>query len=430
MSTFFLACPRNYVTKVSRIRAALIGAIAPGTRLVLVSLVLGGALTANPAWASASTPQLNPVSLSFPTPQQGYVLSLYDCTARTCAALQLSSDHGASWSAMAIPGQLNRDLRLVKWGTYGSGYATLSVHFADLMNGWIYGTVPAPVTPRTASPNWVNRLWSTHDGGKKWSQVRLPLTLSGGVIQMSSHAEETYLFGASFQSDHAYIFGTPSGEDNWQRKSDALLGIPAGGGPLEGSFTFAGDNGWFVAGNDRGFTATARLASDGSWRAWSGPSFEKLGASYAPIDAVTGRVLLAEVASGGFVYPPTSSVPAGWNDGASWLFISYDAGATFKPFRKLSSGYQGNYYSTVPGLPASPTPGTILTQHASNSTYRVMRSTNWGRTWSVVLKGSASQVLFTTRTAGIAIVDKPDSQLMSSLFRTSDSGSQWSLVHL
>lgn len=141
MSTFFLACPRNYVTKVSRIRAALIGAIAPGTRLVLVSLVLGGALTANPAWASASTPQLNPVSLSFPTPQQGYVLSLYDCTARTCAALQLSSDHGASWSAMAIPGQLNRDLRLVKWGTYGSGYATLSVHFADLMNGWIYGTV-------------------------------------------------------------------------------------------------------------------------------------------------------------------------------------------------------------------------------------------------------------------------------------------------
>jgi hypothetical protein len=241
---------------------------------------------------------------------------------------------------------------------------------------------------------------------------------------MATHGVWTYLFGASFQNGRAYLLATRSNADEWMNKSSAPMGLPAGGTPLEGAFTFTGSSGWFVAGNDRGFTDSARLLSNGSWSAWSGPSFEKFGASFTPISAVTNRVLLAECESAGFYYPPASSVPPGWNNGASWLFLSYDAGATFKPFRQLSSSYQGGY-STVPGLPAVPIPGTILLQKNSNSGYHLVRSTNWGRSWRVVLAHSISQVIFTSRETGFAIVQKRLSRTTYSLFRTIDAGSNW-----
>ena len=377
--------------------------------------------------AGASPVQLDSISLSFPTPQQGYVLSLYDCATKTCAALRSTGNAGSSWSVVPIPSQLGRRLQLESWGTYGTTYANLTVHFANAKNGWIYGNVPAPVTPTTASPNSVSRLWSTHDGGKTWQQVRLdPLSLAGGVVQMATHGAWTYLFGQSL-SGPAYLLGTRSNMDQWSNKSSARMGMPAGGSQLEGSFTFAGGNGWFVAGNDRGFNDSARLLTNGPWGAWNGPSFAKFGASFTPISAVTNRVLLAEGESAGFVIPPASSVPPGWNNEASWLFISYDAGATFKPFRQLSSSYQKGY-STVPGLPAVPEPGTILLQQASNSGYHVVRSTNWGRTWRVVLDHSVSQVIFTSRTTGFAIVQEGSSQTTFSLFRTIDAGSHWNKV--
>jgi len=377
--------------------------------------------------AGASPVQLDSISLSFPTPQQGYVLSLYDCATKTCAALRGTGDAGSSWSVVPIPSQLGRRLQLESWGTYGTTYATLTVHFADAKNGWIYGTVPE-VTPTTANPNWVNRMWSTHDGGKTWQQVRLdPLSLTYGVIQMATHGKWTYLFGGT-NTGGAYLLGTRSNVDQWSSKSSAPMGMPAGGTQLVGSFTFAGDNGWFVAGNDRGFTASVRRLPDGSWGAWNGPSFKDFGSSFTPIDALNNRVLVAVGLSAGIVYPPASSVPSGWNNGASWLFISYNAGATFKTFRKLSSSYQGSYYSTVPGLPAVPVPGTILLQQATKSSYHLVRSTNWGRTWSVVLNDPVSQVLFTSRTTGFALAKERSSQATFSVFRTVDAGSHWNKV--
>jgi hypothetical protein len=399
------------------------------TSLVVCSLLVLSLIPISSV-AAAFSAQLDPISLSFPNPQKGYVLSLYDCAAKTCATLRGTVDGGSTWSAVPIPSELGRRLRLESWGTYGTTWATLSVHFADAKDGWIYGTVPAPVTSTTSNPNSVNRLWSTHDGGKTWHQVRLdPLSLTGGVVQMATHGVWTYLFGESNSGD-AYLLGTRSNVDQWANRSSAELSTPAGGTQLVGSFTFEGDNGWFVAGNDRSFTASARLVANGTWGAWNGPSFKDFGSSYSPIDAVTDRVLLAEGQSALIVYPPGSSVPSGWNNGASWLFISYDAGTTFKPFRKLSSSYQGSYYSTVPGLPAVPIPGTILLQQQSNSSYRLVRSTNWGRTWNVVFDGPVSQILFTSHAKGFAIAREKPSRTNYSVYRTIDAGSHWNKVRL
>jgi hypothetical protein len=203
--------------------------------------------------------------------------------------------------------------------------------------------------------------------------------------------------------------------------------MPAGGTQLEGEFSFVGSSGWFVAGNDRGFTASARLANDGAWHEWNGPTFEHFGSSFAPITPVTGKVLLAVSASAGFVIPPASSVPPNWNNEATWLFISYDAGATFKPFRELSGSYQSGYYA-VPGLPTAPVPGTILLQRATSSGGQIVRSTNWGRTWDVVLNRSVSQVLFTNRSTGFAIEQRRANLTDSSLFQSSDGGGHWRQV--
>jgi hypothetical protein len=393
------------------------------------SLLLALVLLPFSRLADATALQLNPVSLSFPTPQSGYVLTLYDCATKTCAEMRSTGDAGSSWGTVPIPRQLEQGLGLAAWGTYGATYATLSVHFADASNGWIYGTVPAPVTPTTASPNWVNRLWSTHDGGQTWRPIRLgPLSLSGGVVQMASHGDVTYLFGTSPQNDRASLLSTRSRSDHWKVDSNSFTGIPAGGTQLEGAFTFAGTNGWFVAGNDRGFTASERLLDNGSWGAWNGFSLDRFDPSFTPLGAVGNRVLLAEGESAGYVYPPASTVPRGWNNGATWLFISYNAGKTFEPLRQLSNSYHGSY-STVPGLPAVPGPGTILLQKSSRSnSNRLVRSSNWGRSWRVVLDHPVTQVLFTSRTTGFAIVQHGSSPTTFSLYRTNDSGTDWFIV--
>jgi hypothetical protein len=395
------------------------------TQRLLVVDFLVFSLSLTPTLAVASSVQLDPISISFPSPQLGFVLSLYDCAAKTCANLRSTNDAASSWIVVPTPNQLNKNLNLASWGTYGNSYETLTVHFADAKNGWIYGTVPAPTTQFTSNPNWVSRLWSTHDGGKTWQQIRLgPLSITGGVVQMATLGAWTYLFGGSNTTGLTYILATQSNMDLWTNKSNEQMGMPAGGTQLEGSFSFAGSDGWFVAGNDRGFTASD-LSKDGSWKKWTGPSIDS--SSFCPIATVTNKVLLAECQSAGYVYPPASAVPRDWNNGASWLFISYDAGATFKPLRQLSRTYQGSY-STVSGLPATPVPGTILLQQETKSGNRLVRSSNWGRSWQVVLHRPTSQVVFTGRSIGFAIAQERQYHLGSSLLRTNDAGVHWSEV--
>jgi hypothetical protein len=374
--------------------------------------------------ADAPPPAVDSISLSFPSPQLGYVLSLHDCASHPCATLRVTRDSGTEWSGVPLPHQLDHALQIASWRTYPTVYPPLTVHFADARNGWIYGVVPS----RDEPANLIARIWSTHDGGQVWDPVRLgPMARGGEVIQMATHGKWTYLFGASFETGRAYLLSAHSNEDHWTNKSTARVDVPAGGTQLEGSFTFAGSNGWFVAGNDRGLTGSARLLSNGSWGAWNGPSIGRGTSSFSPIDAATSRVLLFNGQSTGFGFPPASSVPPGWNNGAAWLFVSYNAGATFKPLRRLSNTYQGGY-STQPGSSATPAPGTIVL--TANSDSHLVRSTDWGRTWRVVLDETVSRFVFTNRLDGFALVRKSSSALASSLFRTVDGGIHWEEVTL
>jgi hypothetical protein len=81
----------------------------------------------------------------------------------------------------------------------------------------------------------------------------------------------------------------------------------------------------------------------------------------------------------------------------------------------------------MPGSSATPVPGTIFL--TSNSGDHLVRSTNWGRTWRVVLDHPVSQFVFMNRTTGLALVRDGTSQTTYSLFRTIDAGSRWKKVN-
>jgi len=112
---------------------------------LLIGVLLVFSLNVTPTLAEASSLQLDPMSVSFPSSHLGFVLSLDDCASRTCASLGSTRDEASSWNVVPTPSQLNKDLKLISWGTYGSSYATINVHFADSQDGWIYGTVPSPL---------------------------------------------------------------------------------------------------------------------------------------------------------------------------------------------------------------------------------------------------------------------------------------------
>jgi len=161
---------------------------------LLIGVLLVFSLNVTPTLAEASSLQLDPCLYRSRRPTlASYSRSM--TARRELAHLGSTRDEASSWNVVPTPSQLNKDLKLISWGTYGSSYATINVHFADSQDGWIYGTVP-PRYVEHDQPNWVSRMWSTHDGGKIWRQIRLSrLSITAGVIQMATHGVWTYLFG-------------------------------------------------------------------------------------------------------------------------------------------------------------------------------------------------------------------------------------------
>jgi len=404
-------------------------------RICIAVAAVGFGLVLPISSGGADTAVLEPVSISFPSPSTGFALSLYKCVSRVCANLERTGNAGASWTSIHLPVGLTADLRLAGWTSYFAYYdqQSLNVHFADSRNGWIYGVVPAPATSTTQNPNFAAHLWSTHDGGATWAPIPLPpLKVDYGVIQMATHNSLTYLYGASFRSSQARVLSTPSASDDWASATQAPLAVPAGGTQLQGAFAFAGGHGWFDGGNDRGVISTLQLTPTGKWKEWTSRSMAFAG-GFAPVVASTPNDVLVVTRSAGFATPPANAVPAGWNNGATWLFSSKDAGKTFHAVRQLSKS-DNVTFPVVQGLPASPTLGRIIAERdidgAGTSSQRLVLSTDSGRTWRVVFRGGVLQVDFVKSVTGFAIAYKSSDPMSSTLIRTTSAGAHWSTVAL
>jgi hypothetical protein len=129
-------------------------------------------------------------SVSFVTADDGFVLGDVACPSGPCPALRHTMDRGASWTSVSAPPSA------VAPGPYSPGP---ELHFADGLDGWVYGAT----------------LWATHDGAQQWYQVNL----GGAVVAMASGAGEAYALvdpcASTTCSGVEQLYRSPVGRDAW-----------------------------------------------------------------------------------------------------------------------------------------------------------------------------------------------------------------------
>ena len=301
-----------------------------------------------------------PVSVTWISDRDGWVLGAMACEATSCTSLLRTRDGGASWVPVpAPPSGLDRARR---------------VRFADERNGWVY------------SPD----LWATHDGGATWRHLDVP---GGDVSRVEAAAGRAY---AVARVAAAQVFGSAVDADDWRPlASDPVepysgVALRGAGGYLAGADGAVralsgtgldrrgtpcarGSGSLAVAGNDvfalcaGGLAAgsspkTLMTSSDGA-RTWS-----EVG---SPPRAGT----LTEVAAAS---PSTVVVAA--SSGASFLYRSEDGGRTWTTV--YTDTTQGGAGFVDLGFTSSSRGAAVLGQGA------LLVTSDGGRTWSPVTFGT------------------------------------------
>lgn len=106
----------------------------------------------------AAMPRIGPVpahfaasSVTFVSPDEGFVLGTAPCTVHPCTSLVRTLNRGASWAGLPAP--------LAKLGFPGDTNAVWGIRFANPSHGFIFGS----------------SLWETTDGGEHWVRDARPL---------------------------------------------------------------------------------------------------------------------------------------------------------------------------------------------------------------------------------------------------------------
>ena len=302
---------------------------------------------------------------------------------------------------------------------YGADYGYgLGARFANAEDGWIYGALPSSVSSELPV------LWSTHNGGATWRQLSVGPTSPYSVILDLEAANGTaYLmltepgnvFGARVES-------TPVRTDNWHVDTTPPLGLPAGGGQLQGAIVLQGGKGWLVEGNDRGVTGSAQLVGNGEWSSWASPC-AAVGGTYVAPAASSASDLLSACQMGGFAYPLSKSAPPGATLGSWWLYSSSDGGQSFTAGPRLgSNGYP------FTGLLGSPAPGTVFLGYGGYSSGRpeLLGSFNGGRSWASAYRGAFFYLGFTSFSQGVGLLrGAPNNLATTEMVMTFDGGRHW-----
>ncbi len=409
--------------------AGVFGAGAAAVLLGAVPAWAAPAPTGPARTAAALAPQpsaqaFQPGSVTFVSLSSGWALGSVPCQGPgRCLALRQTTDGGRTWSVVTLPQglleQVNR--RLDGYPELAAG-ALLTVRFADLRDGWIFGGVSLNGT------EWAV-LWSTHDGGRTWHRVSsLPgMTAQAPIFDLEAARGTVYALGQSSSTTYpgAVLAASPVRTDAWYKMATPQLGFPAGGANPTGDIVLQGGRGWLVEGNDRGITGSARLLPDGQWAPWS-PPCRSVGNSYAVPAAATGSVLYAECQIGGFASSLSPAAPKGATIGSYWLYRSTDGGLHFQPVTQLGAGYPNAGAQPPPTvLAAASAPGSIFGDRGDN----LMASFDGGLQWQAVYHGSVSYVGFTSPAQGVAITQASQSPSSpSSLAITRDGGHHWQTV--
>lgn len=323
----------------------------------------------------------SPQSATFVSTAEGFVLGKAPCNTGTCTTIVRTTDAGKTWLAIPAP-----DVALSSPSAGGGGVD--SIRFADPLDGWVFGST----------------LWSTHDGGAKWSKVSLPASVSADtVLSLAASAGRVYaLFGGS--TSPAQLLATTPTSDSWSV-------VVSNAGILdEGKIVLQGSSGWLLA---NGPSGELFLRSEGSsWVKTTAPCGPPAG---APALAAASPTEIFAVCSGG-------------------------AAAGQQPKNVLASTTAGQSFVQVGQAPpggdlddiAIASPSVEVVAASSGASY-LYRSTDGGSAWSTViadpsLGGAPFHDLgFTTSQQGIVI--EGDAYASGSRFlMTYDAGATWQAI--
>ena len=138
-----------------------------------------------------------------------------------------TTDAGRDWSASPAPAPA-----VAFPSGQGTAGASMSVRFADPMDGWIYAMNPA-------------RVWSTHDGGKTWARVQSAgLTPSATITAMEASGGYVWVAVIPPGFTNVHLERSPVGTDSW---TDIDTGVPVGAGPVPSTqLVLHGPDGWLL----------------------------------------------------------------------------------------------------------------------------------------------------------------------------------------
>jgi hypothetical protein len=313
-----------------------------------------------------------PVSMTFVSASEGWVLGTAPCAQQPCTSVVRTTDGGRSWIGIPAPRyplattDLQRGLR--------------DIRFADPLDGFAFGS----------------QLWATHNGGATWRHVPMPgsigdLETSDGVVYAA------VMTGANAVT----IYESPASGGRWT----PVPGLPAGvpGDAWLGMITLHGPAAWIILGG--------RLYASPAGRNWIREPVT-CGSDYGMVSAAaysTQRLTLLCVGD-----------PAMGSAGKV-LLASADGGARFTRIGAPPLG--GDNFDQL----AQPTAGHIFIATFSGATWLDV-SGNGGRSWSQSLRlldGGLgwSDFGFTTPSQGAAIEGNPPQG--GRMYMTWDAGLAW-----
>ena len=372
-----------------------------------------------PSLTGSSFASFTPISTSFPTAAQGWVLGTVHCSSRPdCVQLRSTRDGGVTWKLDQLPGAL---LKIVDQKYHHSIAALnssgLNVRFANAFDGWMYGTLQSfDYFGGITTSRWLVVLWSTHNGGVTWTKQNPPgLGLEGTTFDLEATSHEVYLLGLG-STARAVVVESPVQRDDWTVATIPTLGYPAGGSETTGNIVVSGGEAWLIEGNDRGITGSLRLIQNGQWSQWSAPC-ASVGDSYVVPVASDARNLGVVCELGGVFSQPTPNAPPGAKPGSWWLYVSNNRGSSFHPMRELHGA--GGYFAAL----ASPTPHVFFFQYGSGSGDNLEVSRNDGRNVRTVFRGLVTYLHFVNTTTGIGIAESRSNT--SEMIVTRNGGKSW-----
>ena len=390
------------------------------------------ALTAtSPAAESATTTSTSPVSASFLPSGEGWTLSAYHCSSGVCIAVNRTMNDGRSWTSIPLPS----GLRTIANPTSASYFPLVqqNIYFANARDGWIYGSAQPGGSGGDMSLSYNAEIWSTHDGGATWSALATrSLGMKFDVLTMAANRGSVY--AVSWATGQTFgLWRSSVTTNSWQHLKTPALYMGAGGSNMQAALVFKGANGWLIAGNDRGATATSRLASSGQWVKWT-PPCSNVGDSFAVPVATSATTLVDVCMIGGFGGSVAPGTPRDLRLQSNWVFTSHNAGLTFTPTARVVAGGSTRYLDQILTLPASPAPGVLLVakpvEHGVKQSDHLYLTQNGGKSWRSVYATPLTpffpviqSVTFASSRLGYAIVQRTTTT--SILVISTDGGQTW-----